>query len=172
MRCRTSKTSAKTAKADVLAGTTDFEIASLAVQIAGLGYRSNVPINCIKPAIDLLLSVRAERRRINPQKIDKYLCWLQYKHTFPSDAKYMDADVARREILKGKNPTHWNPRLTDYINQNLRLRYAFEVNKRVRVDELYLIKEDFFERWAVERRKTAARSSANKPRISGIGRTR
>jgi hypothetical protein len=167
-----NKSLPKVAKPDVLAGVTDFEIASLATQISGLSKKGS-PIRCVSEAIDLLLWVAAIRKNIAPADIEAHLRYLQVRNTYPREAKRIDAGEARKRVLKGKNPTYWNPLFTKYLQQEQPgLSYAFETVKKIREDELPHIKKDFFERWMRERRQNAARTNASIPRNKGIGRIR
>jgi hypothetical protein len=160
-----------------LQGVSDYEIASLAIQIGEFakmsqpirvyGPASLWPIPHIKAAISLLVMVHEERSKLVPETAAYEASRLRFHLTAEKDVRHVDAKEATRVIL-GDDPTEYRRKqFAKFRQTEPYLAEVFKREKGIREDLLPLIKTSF-EKMQTERRKASSRRNARQPRTSSI----
>jgi UDP:flavonoid glycosyltransferase YjiC (YdhE family) len=156
----------------------DHVIASLVIQISEYwikfkptpvyGAASQWPIPHTRAVFSLLLMVREERSKLDPETAAYEVSRLKYYLTAEKDVRHVDAKVATKMILSD-NPTEYRRReFAKFVKANPYLAKLFYKEKSIRQDQLPLIRS-FFESMEVERRKKSARENAARRRRESPG---
>ena len=159
-------------RADPLRGVSDYEVAHLAAEISrgcqvGVdGSGSGDGLLYVRAAIDLLLWVKVQRRHLrtlSEQQFHLRNLGLVHRMTPPWKAEYVPVDQAWKELLQGKKPAYWKPKVMELLEPFPDLKEAFEVHKRVRRDELPLIRH-MLDQSSSARRKATGQNNAKRNR--------
>jgi hypothetical protein len=152
----------------------DHVIASLVVQISEYwikfkptpvaGPASQWPIPHIRAVFSLLLMVREERSKLDPETAAYEVSRLKYYLTAEKDVRHVDAKEATRVIL-GDDPTEYRRKqFSKFKRAQPYLTEVFNQEKGIREDQLPLIKISF-EKMLIEKRKASSSANARRPRM-------